>query len=295
MRPDRAIFAVLIAFLAAFPAPAQTGVTVTVSDIVDDRISAELLTGSLQLQMKVDGAALKKATAARVIVKEATDDRGTNLAAGWKAAEFRDRDVNGGALEISLNSPPRAATSLRIKGNIELFVPSNDPGAIVTVPKALSKLNAPLSAPGLTTAGIKITQLSHEKYAEENKKHKITDKELDEIRAQGKAHGANEKEIELAIGLAKAMEQMDAQPLAENAVVLSGSAKDFARIHSIDILGTDKEPVHITSRTTTTKGDSAVMVLEPEKAPPGATLRLTLLTAKSRVSVPFELKKVDLP
>jgi hypothetical protein len=295
MRPDRAASLFLLFVTLTLPAFAQTGVTVAVTDIVDDRISAELLSGSLQLQVKLDGAAVKNATAARLIVKEARDDRGTNLAEGWKAPDFRDRDINSGALEISLASPPRAAISVRVKGNVELFVPSKDPDAVVTIPKALSKLNTPLSSPALTTAGIKITPLSHERYAEESKKHKITDKEVEEIRAQGKAHGAKEKEIELAIGLAKAMEQMDAQPVAESAVILSGSAKDFARIHSIDILGADKQPLHITSRTTTTKGDSAVMVLEPESVPPGASLRLTLLTTKSRVTVPFELKKVDLP
>jgi hypothetical protein len=295
MRPARVtLFVALIAILPAL-ARAQSGLTVTVSDIVDDRISSDLQTGSLQLQMKVDGAALKKASAARLLVKEAKDNQGTDLAKGWKAGDFRDRDMNGGALELSLTSPPRTATSVHVKGSVELFVPSADPAATVTIPKALSKLDSPLTSPGLTAAKIKITPLSAARYAEEKKKQKITDKDLDEIRAQGKAHGASDKEIELAIGLAKAMQEMGGDAPPENAVILSGSTKDFDRIHSIEILGPDKKPVNISSRSTSSRGDSAVMILQPDSVPAGASMRLTLLTAKSKVSVPFELKKVDLP
>ncbi|MGZ7079991.1 MAG: hypothetical protein ACXVJT_11295, partial [Thermoanaerobaculia bacterium] len=237
----------------------------------------------------------KKAPAARLIVKEAKDDRGTDLAKDWKAGDFRDRDVNGGALDLSLASPSRTATSVRVKGNVELFIPSADPTATITIPKALSKLDSPLTSPGLTAAKIKITPLSAAGYAEQKKKQKITDKDLEEIRKQGKAHGASDKEIELAIGLAKAMEQMGGEAPPPSAVILSGSTKDFDRIHSIEILGPDKKPVNISSRSSSSRGDSTVMVLEPDSLPAGASMRLTLLTAKSKVSVPFELKKVDLP
>ena len=63
----------------------------------------------------------------------------------------------------------------------------------------------------------------------------------------------------------------------------------------IEILGADGQPVNIPSRGTSTRGESSIMTLEPsEPAPAGATLRLALLTDKSRVSYPFELT-VPLP
>ena len=88
---------------------------------------------------------------------------------------------------------------------------------------------------------------------------------------------------------------MGGQPLPEGSVVLSGSRKDFDKIHAIDIVGPDKKQIDVNSRESSSRGDSTIMVLKPESLPAGAALRLTLLTAKSRVSVPFELKKVELP
>jgi hypothetical protein len=299
----------LFASIVLFPmlVRGQSSVGVAVDNVVDDRFSEGMLassderwrvTGSLRVRVKLTGSSpsLTKAKAARLIVKEARDDRGTNLAKGWKQPDFLARDMNQGVLEISLDNPARAASSASVKGTVELYVPSRDPEAIVTIPKALSKLDSPLTSTTLKTANIRITPLSPAKYAEEKKKQKVTEKDLEEIRAQGKAHGVSEKEIELAIGLAQAMEQMGSEPTPENAVILSGSSKDFERINSIEVLGADKKPIHITGRTTSTKGDFTVMVMEASGAiPPGAALQLTLLTAKSRVSVPFELKKVVLP
>ena len=270
-------------------------VKVDVSEVTDDRVAAdELRGGGLRIELALAGPALEKAVAARAIVKEAKDDRGTNLAKNPDPPDFMDRNMNNGAISLSLDSPVRDATSVSVKGNVELFVPSKDPASTITVPKAFAKLDKPLSSPALTSAGIKLTPLSAQGYAELRKKQKITDKDIEEIRAQGKAHGASDKEIELVINMAKAIDSIDTPP-SEGSVILAGSKKDFDKIHSVEILGPDKKPIDINSRESSSRGDSAVMTLHPSSLPDGATLKLTLLTAKSRVSVPFELKKVDLP
>ena len=299
MRPDRwsrhLLLVSLLPVVMATAAYAQSGVKVTVSDVTDDRMSSDMLSGSLQVQLNLEGSGMDKVVAARAIVKEARDDRGTNLAKDKKVPDFRDRNVNGGVLEVSLDSPPRAASSISMKGTVELFMPSKDPAAVITIPKAFAKMDKPLASDALASAGIKLTPLSPERYAEEKKKQKITDKDIEEIRAQGKAHGASEKEIEFAIGMAKAMEEMGGQAPPEGSVILSGSSKDFDKIHAVDIIGPDKKQIDVNARESSTRGDSTIMILHPSSLPAGSALRLTLLTAKSRVSVPFELKKVELP
>jgi hypothetical protein len=294
-RWSRNLLSVLLLLITSLTTQGQS-VKVTVDDLTDDRQGSSMLTGMLQVQLKLSGGAtLDKAVAARAVVKEATDDRGTNLAKDKKPGDFRSRDMNGGALDVTLDSPARDAKTFTMKGNIELFVPSKDPASTVTIPKAFAKLDKPFVSDGLASAGIKLTPLSPAKYAEEMKKQKLTDADIVKLRAEAKAHGASDKDIELAVGLAKAMQSMDDQPLPEGSVILSGSSAAFDKIQAIDILGADKKPINITSKETTTHGDSAVMVMRPDSLPGGASLRLTLLTSKSRVSVPFEVKNVELP
>jgi hypothetical protein len=146
----------------------------------------------------------------------------------------------------------------------------------------------------LKAAKIEITPMSRDGYAALMKSRKLTDKDVEQLRAEGKAHGASEKEIELAIGLARAMEGMDGD-LPENSVILAGKKADFDRIFRVEILGADGKPISVGSRGTSTRGESSVMTLQPsDPLPAKATLQLMLLTDKSRVSSPFDLK-VQLP
>src|SRR5215212_79188 len=138
------LFLALIASVSA--AYAQTGVGVELDEVVDNRVSAGMVTGSLGLRVKLKGAGLDKASAARVVVKEARDDRGTSLVDPSSSEDFTPRDYNSGTLQVSLNQPARAASSVRIKGSVELFVPSRDPNAILKIDKALTKLDTPLTA-----------------------------------------------------------------------------------------------------------------------------------------------------
>src|SRR4051812_41880798 len=217
-RWSRNLLSVLLLLITSLTTQAQS-VKVTVDDLTDDRQGSSMLTGMLQVLLKLSGGAtLDKAVAARAVAKEATDDRGTNLAKDKKPGDFRSRDMNGGALDVTLDSPARDAKTFTMKGNIELFVPSKDPASTVTIPKAFAKLDKPFVSDGLASAGIKLTPLSPAKYAEEMKKQKLTDADIVKLRAEAKAHGASDKDIELAVGLAKAMQSMDDQPLPEGSV-----------------------------------------------------------------------------
>ncbi len=164
----------------------------------------------------------------------------------------------------------------------------------MTVPAVLSKLDVPMENKSLKTAKIEITPLSRDGYKKLQESRKITEKDIEKIRAEARAQGASDEEVELAIGLAQAMDATD-EPLAENAIAFSGERNDFDRIYRVELLRKDGTPLNTPSRGTSTRGDSAVMTLQFSEAPPAdAALQLLLLTDKSRLSFPFDVK-VQLP
>jgi hypothetical protein len=283
--------AVLLFSFAAF---GQTNVGVELDEVVDNRVTAGPFVGSLDLRLKLTGSGLDRAAAARINVKEARDDRGNVLSGGSRMSDFTPREYNMGTLQCSLATPARAASSVRVKGTVELFVPARDPSATMKIDKAFANLDKPLASKTLKAAKMEITPLSSAGYVALMKSRKITEKDIEGIRAEGKKRGVPEKEIELAIELAKAFESIDTPP-SDKAVILSGKKADFDRIYRVEILGADGNPINVTSRSTSTRGESSIMTLDPsEKPPANASLQIVLLTDKARMSVPFELS-VPLP
>jgi hypothetical protein len=285
--------------LCAAAAYAQSGVTVELDEVVDNRFSSTdtgglQMVGSLEMRVKLAGSGLDEAAGARVIIKEAKDDRGNDLASTSQPSDFMPRDYNNGTLQLAVKQPARTATSVRIKGTVELYVPGRDPNANVKIDKALAKLDTPLAAKALTTAKMEITPMSRKAYMNAKNARKIDAKAIEQIRAEGKKQGASEKDIELAIELAKAFDSID-EPLPEGVVILSGRKSDFDRIFRVEILGDDGAPIEVNGRGVSTRGESSLMTLNPSQPPPAnASLQLMLVTDKSRVSFPFELK-VPLP
>ncbi len=288
-------FLTVVAVTLAPASLAQSNVAVEVDEVIDNRIAHEMLTGSLQLRVKLTGTGLEKATAARVIVREARDDRGTVLAKeADDPPDFMGREYNNGMVAMSLGPPARAASSVRVKGSVELYVPGRDPNSVVKIEKALSKLDKPLVSKALKAAKIEITPLSPAAFAAKQKERKIDEDEIAKIQAEGKSRGVSEKEIALMIGLAKAFESDDTPP-QEGTVILSGDESDFDRIYLIEILGADGKPIDLPERSSSTRGGSTLMTLVPRTPPPASsTLQLALLTDKSRMSFPFELT-IELP
>ena len=269
---------------------AQSGVKVEVDDLTDNRVTGEMLNGSLELRLKLTGNGLDKATAARILVKEAKDDRGTSLVRKSEdPPDFQGREYNSGMLSVSVASPARAASSVKLKGTVELFVPSRDPNANVKIEKALTKLDAPLSSSALKAAKVEITLLSPARHAAMREERKITPEKIAQLKEEGKKRGVPEKEIEMMIGLAQALSEMDSTP-REGTVLLSAKKSTFDRIYRIEVLGPDGQPIDLPERSTSTMGDDSLMTLVPrEPPPPDATLQVMLLTDKSKMSFPFEL------
>jgi hypothetical protein len=287
----------LVLLLTLTAAAHAQSVKVELDEVVDNRVSAGPWHGTLDFRVKLTGAAADKANAARILVKEARDDRGTVLAAsGVKSSpDFTPRDHNSGLLQFSVSTPPRTASSVKVKGTVELFVPTRDPNAIVTIDKALAKLDTPLSSKALKAAKVSLTPLSRAGYAKAKEARKLDDTKIAELRAEGKKQGVSDEEITMAIEMAKAMESMD-DDMPEGTVILSGTKADFDRVFRIEILGADGQPVQTSGRSTSSRGDaSSLMTIQPSgPVPPNASLQIYLLTDKSRVTSPFEMS-VPLP
>ena len=280
--------------LLAVPAMAQSNVAVELDDVTDNRVEAGEFRGSLELRVKLTGSNLEKAAAARVIVKEAKDDRGNDLAKDRSVPDFFPREYNNGTLQFTLATPARQAKTVRLKGNVELYVPTRDPNAIVKVDKALARLDQPLSSKALKAAKIDIRPLSRTAYAKALEDQKLDETKIAALRAEGKARGVSEKEIEMMIGLAQAFE-MSPGDTPEGAVILSGKKDSFDRIYRIEILGSDGKPIEVGGRQSSTRGDDSLMTLQPSQTPPeNAALQLYVITTKARVTAPFELT-VELP
>lgn len=82
----------------------------------------------------------------------------------------------------------------------------------------------------------------------------------------------------------------------EGAVALAGRAADLERVRSVLVLKPDGAEIPSSGRQVTSDGAASTLeVFLAEPPPPDATLVLGLLTRKSVLAVPFELKEVPLP
>ena len=120
----------VVVLCAALPATGQSNVKVVLSEVVDDRISDGMASGGLVLMLNLGGDGLDAVKSARIRVKEAKDDSGKSLVdPKTRPPEFSDRNSNGGNIQVALDNPPRSATSMRISGTADLFVPGRDPNS----------------------------------------------------------------------------------------------------------------------------------------------------------------------
>jgi hypothetical protein len=78
-------------------------------------------------------------------------------------------------------------------------VPGRDPNSTVKIDKALAKLDAPFSHAKLEASKLTLTPLSPKGHAAWREKHKLDESKIEQLRAEGKKRGVDDKEIEMAI------------------------------------------------------------------------------------------------
>lgn len=286
-----------VVLCAALPVTGQSNVKVVLTDVVDDRISDGMGSGGLVLTLNLDGEGLDGVKSARMRVKEAKDDSGKNLFnPKSRPAEFSDRNSNAGNIQVALDNPPRSATSMRVSGTADLFLPGKDPSSVVKVPGFLARAGKPVDSKGLKAAKVEVTVLSKESYVAARKKNRLDEKKIAEIRAEAKERGMKDEEIGPLIEMAKAFDEMGEGDLPEHGFYLKVPTASEEKIQEIWLETAKGEKLE--SGGSSSRSDEAFVLKQValKAAPPkDAVLVARLLTDKSIVSVPFEMKEVRLP
>lgn len=284
-----AVLALVAAAALLSPAPADSAakgprLSVAVGDVTDRRRNDNVF-AELEIELKVAGEGLEEAKGARALLRSAADDTGRNLLREEKQ-QARDFEKSGEqgmpALKVTLRNPARRAVAVQeLSGQVEVFLPARDAAAVTRVEKFLSRMDRPISSPGLKGAQAAVTVISRGTYEAEKKKN-------DERR---------KAESESA-GIAGAMAQAFGAlfeglmgDIGENDVLLKVEDKG-KKLFGIEIF--DAAGKRIDNQGSMTVGDFWILKY-PEKLPADASLAIYVLTPKALVSSPFSLKNIPLP
>jgi hypothetical protein len=281
--------------LLASPLLAADDVKIAPGTIEDQR-STDSRMGGLTVELKLTGAALKDIKAVRTRIQSAKDNVGTDLykpGKEEKAPEFEEFSENRHpGPKFSLANPSRDATSIEVNGEVELFMPSRDPGTVQKFPKAFAKPDKPIASPALKSAKVEITPLSSATYKDRQKKGRPTP---DQIREEGKKRGMSEADIQEAIKMMDALAALGGEEPGDSSVLLETKDPD-GRIISIEVAGPDGKELHAGARSSAGGREAKLVKIDLDGKPPAdAVLVVTLRTPKSVVSVPMKWKEVALP
>ncbi len=282
--------------LLASPLLGADDIKVTTERVEDDR-SSESRNGSLEIELKLEGGTPADVKALRVKIQSARDNVGSVLnrpAPDGKPAEFVEfsPDRHPGP-QLRLASPSREASTVDITGEVELFIPSRDPGTKQKFDGFLGKLDKPIASAALKATRVDITPLSTKAYKERQQANRPT---KDQIIAEGKKHGATEAEIKQALALMEAFSSLNGADESSDRTVLLETRDPDGRVISIDVVGADGSELRVPSRSTSGARDVKLQKIDlAEKPPAGAALLVLIRTPRSIVTVPLSLKELALP
>jgi hypothetical protein len=284
-----------LVLIVACPLLAADEIKVSVANVEDQRFSDDRF-GGLTVELQLTGTGAADVKAVRVNVKSAKDDGGTILNKPGKEDKARDFeefsvDRHPGP-EIRLSNPRRDASSIDVAGDVELFVPARDPSTKQKIDRFLSQPDKPISNPSLKSAKVEITPLSPKEYKARQAKDRPT---KEQIAAEGKKHGASEKEIQEALALMDALSSLGGEEPSENSILFETKDPD-GRIISVEVVKADGSELHSQGRSSNGGRELKMVKIElAEKPPADSALLVTLRTSKSVFTVPLSLKEVALP
>ena len=262
---------------------------------VNDRRSSGHFAG-LNLHVVLPDVPEKDVAAERITATKATDDTGASLleesrqggdlqptASGMGYGKEKPGEKPSPTrLTISLTSPARGATKVvEVAGEIELYVPSRDPNAVVEVKKVLTQLGKPLAAPGFQKNGVEISLLTKAQVEAEKKKA------AEKKRAEMKKDGFGAEMIEEMV---KSFLESFLPP-SENEIV--ARVKDPGnRIQSWAYVTPSGERKNVAAMD---RDGFHVLTTWGEKPESDWTLRVELKTPKTMVRHTFQLANIELP
>jgi hypothetical protein len=277
-----------LAWLAALPLAAQD-VRVGAGTIEDRRTTGRFFAG-LEIELKLTGDDLADAKSARILVMKAVDETGRDLLPERKADEDF-KSIGSSELKLSLKNPARGASAVKeIAGEVQLFVPTRDPAAVVTIDRVLSRMDKPIDSPGLKAQQIAVRAVLPKAHRAAAKKREAEfEKEMEKHKDEMKKEAGDDKTAEALIALVKGFSGM-MNEVGDNDLILE--VEDEQKILDVSVVGPKGDTID--TRGSMSSGGLRILQFS-EKLPAEAKLRLLLQTRKSIVSAPFSLTNVPLP
>jgi hypothetical protein len=271
----------LMAF--SLPALAAPPLTVSAGDITDRRRNDNFF-GGLEIELRIGGDGAADVRGARAVVKKAEDETGRNLLKeGAKTPDFeRSMSDTAPSLKLELRNPARKAKTVReVSGQVEMFLPGRDSASVAKLDGFQSKTDRPVASPALKAAQAEVTVVSRKTYEAEKKK----DAERRKKEAEGSGIGGAMVEAFSALfeGFMGAVEEND---------VLVKVDDPGKKVFDVEVV--DSKGAKVDSGGSMTVGSFRILKFS-EKVPADAALRVYVLTPKSLVTTPFQLKNVALP
>ncbi|MBI2214196.1 MAG: hypothetical protein HYU52_11170 [Acidobacteria bacterium] len=269
---------------------AATPVDATVSQIHDRRTTT--MFSQLSISLELAGTKASDVSAARVTVIKAIDDTGRDLidreasppAFSSTTGSYIRADAATGpaSIDLTLLNPTRDATRLtELRGEVELYMPTKDSGAVATLPKFTALAGKPVANKALKASGVEISVLSPALLEAEKKKASKARAE------QLKKEGSDAETIKWMI---ESFESSFLTP-EEGEVVLK--VKDPGKtIHEFSFLDGAGESQRVYARES-----DGLTVLSTYGATPAAdwALKIALRTPKSMARRSFAVKNIELP
>jgi hypothetical protein len=266
----------------SFAALAAPPLTVSAGDITDRRRNDNFF-GGLEIELKIGGDGAADVRGARALVKKAEDETGRNLLKeGGKTPEFEtSMSDTSPSLKLELRNPARKAKTVReVSGQVELFLPGRDPASVARVDGFASKTDKPAASPALKAAKAEVTVVSRKTYEAEKKK------DAERRRKEAEGAGIGGAMVEAFAGLFEGFLTVE-----ENDVLVKVTDPG-KKVFDVDVV--DSKGTKIDGGGSMTVGTFRILKFA-EKLPADASLRVYLLTPKSVVTTPFQLKNVALP
>jgi hypothetical protein len=282
--------AVVTAGLALAATSSAQGIRVSAGTIEDRRTTGKFFAG-LEIELKLTGDDLADAKSARILLKKAVDETGRNILPESKPDE-EFKSINSSELKLSLKNPARGASAVKeIAGEIQLFVPSRDPAATVTVDRLLSRMDKAIDSPALKAQKIAIRVVSPNAHRAAAKKREAElEKEMEKHKEEMKKEAGDDKTAEALMALVKGFSGM-MNEVGDNDLILEIEDPE-KRLLDVSVVG----PKGDTIDTNGSMSSGSLRILQfHEKLPADAKLKLLLQTPKAIVSAPFSLTNVPLP
>jgi hypothetical protein len=283
------LLCIALAVLAPKASTAQ-GVRVSAGTIEDRRTTGRFFAG-LEIELKLTGDDVADAKSARIVLKKAVDETGRDLLPESKPDEDF-KSVGSSELKLALKNPARSAGAVKeITGEVQLFVPTRDPAAIVTVDRVTSRMDKAIDSPALKAQKIAVRVVSPKAHRAAAKKREAElDKEMAKHKEEMKKEAGDDKTAEALMALVKGFSGM-MNEVGDNDLILE-IEDEQKKILDVSVVGPNGDKID--TRGSMSSGGLRILQFG-EKLPADAKLKFLLQTRKSIVSSPFTLANVPLP